>query len=308
MPRAAIATRDLWLAAVASLGVHAALGGAFGFIQVGGPGSVAAALELPQPAVEVVVPEEVPEPVRLGMEESDATDTENWLGAESEREHAAPMSEVEQAALSPAPSPIPGEAPLEANTAPVPEQEAGKPEMEAALRLVEDARRVLESLADVAGEAAKAAMQPPAPADSPPAPPAPTERAREPGGAPGLPSDKESVATALRDAPAIIPGRVVSARGLEITTRRPRFSAATRMIAMPRNPVVRITFGRDGHVRKAEFVRHENMTFSTGHPDVDEPLINAIYRWTARGEALSRISESDPNDGISIIVRVILVG
>jgi hypothetical protein len=244
--------------------------------------------------------------------ENSSAETETWLGAESDSEHAAPESEVEQAALSPAPDPSQGESPGETEPSAAPVEQASEAEMEAALRLLQDARRVLESMVDAAGEAAMAAMRPVPPqvqAESPsPARPAATEAAQEPGGTPGLPSDKESVAAALRDATAVVPGRVVAARGLEITTRRPRFSAATRMTAMPRNPVVRITFGRDGHVRRAEFVRHENVLLSTGHPDVDEPLINAIYRWTARGEALARISERDPEDGISIIMRIILVG
>jgi hypothetical protein len=133
--------------------------------------------------------------------------------------------------------------------------------------------------------------------ESPPEPPpiAPESPAPGAGGAggaqaPGITSDRESIAAAVRDAPTVRPGRVLAAQGLEIQTRTPRWTYTTMMTRRPRNPTVEIAFGADGRVRHADFVRDGAKVFNTGFEDVDEPLLSAIYTWTAKGKPISDLA------------------
>jgi hypothetical protein len=131
------------------------------------------------------------------------------------------------------------------------------------------------------------------------------------GTAPGEKSDAESIAAALEEAIDVKPGKVLAAKGLQVQTVRPEWSVATRLMSSPRNPVVKITFGRSGKVLKAEFVEGQ----TTGWPDVDGPLKDALYRWTAKGAALSKLPPAPPpgpdgrtpeQKGLSLTFRVIL--
>jgi hypothetical protein len=145
------------------------------------------------------------------------------------------------------------------------------------------------------------AVQPAAPLGTPPPPTTDTR-----GKAPGLASDAESVAAAIRDAIDVKPGKVLAAKGLRIQTVRPEWAVTTRLMARPTNPVVRVTFGRGGRVIKADFVDGQG----TGWSDVDGPLKDALYRWTARGAALDQIPPTpgpggEPR-GVSLSFRVIL--
>jgi hypothetical protein len=123
-------------------------------------------------------------------------------------------------------------------------------------------------------------------------------------GAPGFAAEAEADAAAIREAidVRITPGRVLAAEGLRITTVRPQWSITTRAMALPRNPVVRVVFGREGNVLFAEFVRGQN----SGDAAVDGPLIDALYRWRAKGERLAELSPTDPKAGLSISFRIIL--
>lgn len=114
------------------------------------------------------------------------------------------------------------------------------------------------------------------------------------------PSAKESEATSTEDEVEIMPGRPAAGQGLDITTRRPNFSRLTRTIAWPSNPLLKVTFGRSGDVIKVVLVE------SSGDRSVDEPVINAVYQWVARGERLERLNENDPDAGLTINVRIIL--
>ncbi|MCX5690087.1 MAG: hypothetical protein NTV94_09965, partial [Planctomycetota bacterium] len=85
----------------------------------------------------------------------------------------------------------------------------------------------------------------------------------------------------------------------------------TRIMSSPRNPVVRVTFGRSGKVIKADFIDGQ----TTGWPDVDGPLKDALYRWTASGEELKKLppppppradGKPAPQRGISLTFRVLL--
>ena len=141
-------------------------------------------------------------------------------------------------------------------------------------------------------------MGPPRPAREGP----PTPEVRQ--GAPGFAADAEADAVAIREAIDVrmTPGRVLAAAGLRITTVRPQWSIVTRAMALPRNPVVRVVFGRGGNVLFAEFVNGQN----TGDAAVDGPLLDAIYRWRAQGERLAALSPTDPRAGLTMSFRIIL--
>jgi len=96
-----------------------------------------------------------------------------------------------------------------------------------------------------------------------------------------------SDAAAMESAIEIKPGKVLAGKGLQIRTVRPEWAVATRLSASPRNPVVKITFGRSGRVIRASFVEGQ----STGEREVDGPLLAALYRWTAKGEQLSALPQ-----------------
>ncbi len=88
---------------------------------------------------------------------------------------------------------------------------------------------------------------------------------------------------------------------MRITTVRPEWSITTRLMTAPKNPVVRIVFGKDGKVKKAGFVRGQ----STGYEEVDGPLLDALYRWTAKGESLDKLG-NDKNAGVGMSFRIVL--
>jgi hypothetical protein len=124
---------------------------------------------------------------------------------------------------------------------------------------------------------------------------------QNPGAAPGERSERESNAVSRETAIEVRPGRPAAAEGLEIITRRPEFSRVTRLMAAPaRNPRLRVTFDREGLVRNVEFIE------STGIRDVDDPVQHAVYRWTARGRALTELPASDPRAGVTITVTILL--
>ncbi len=157
-----------------------------------------------------------------------------------------------------------------------------------------------------------AAAQEPVQASSPATltSPTPTTISRPPvettnsgnGKAPGEPDDGESEATSLKDPIDItINGRVAAAKGLKIRTVQPEFATTTRLTARPRSPQVSITFNKAGKVVRAAFTPGR----STGYDDVDQPLLNAIYRWTARGETLAKFAAASPRAELTITVNVL---
>ncbi|NUQ66724.1 MAG: hypothetical protein HUU18_00380 [Phycisphaerales bacterium] len=127
----------------------------------------------------------------------------------------------------------------------------------------------------------------------------------QPGGDPGqigLASDAESDASSIKEAIEYRLGKPLAGKGLKIRTMRPNWSVTTRLTASPRNPVVRVVFGRDGRVLEAKFVAGQE----TGYPDVDAPILHAVYRWTASGEALTKLPAGDPRAGVTMTFRMIL--
>ena len=136
---------------------------------------------------------------------------------------------------------------------------------------------------------------------APPIPPRPASKPR-PARRPGEVSDRESDAAAVRSAVNVDPGRPAATKGLKINTVRPEWSTTTRIVALPKNPVVRVRFNRAGKVVDANFVDR----YDTGWPDVDGPLLDAIYRWKAEGERLRELPENDPEAVITVTFRITL--
>ncbi|MBS0190461.1 MAG: hypothetical protein U0573_14340 [Phycisphaerales bacterium] len=138
------------------------------------------------------------------------------------------------------------------------------------------------------------------PAQSAPQEPTPssTPEAGGNGKMRGIRSDRESEAVTNkivdvhnRD------GRVAAGRGLNIQTRRAEFTNTTLLTSPPRDTLVRISFRKDGEVKRAQFVEGT----ATGNPNVDDPLLNAIYRWRASGNELKKLGDADT---LSVTVRV----
>jgi hypothetical protein len=261
--------------------------------------------------------------VRLGIARS-AAHTMAWLGFEEPTEHQAPLRKTEQsemtlaapgpkvAAASPSqPEPTPQPTPHQISQAWQRTIEAGASRvavaMEAAARRLSELGRELPDPRSTAGAASKPAEETP----PPPPPPSPAVTSADSGGGgqhDGMKADKEAIATAVRKAPSVKPGQVVAAEGLEVFTREPRWSVSTLMTRRPRNPTVEITFGRDGRVRKAEFVRKGSESYNTGWAEVDQPLLSAIYGWSAKGKALGELDPNDPEAGLTIMITINLNG
>jgi outer membrane biosynthesis protein TonB len=129
-----------------------------------------------------------------------------------------------------------------------------------------------------------------------------TER---PAGTPGVLSEREVVATRIKralDVDPYKPNAPIAGKGLEIITVRPRYSSTIRMSAVPKNPIVLIYFGKDGTVAKAEFLRDRRYVYSSGVTGVDEPLLNAIYQWKAKGK---QIDEIEGDDLLEVSIKIL---
>jgi hypothetical protein len=327
-----VSNRAFWTGLVFSGLVHAAAGVVLVAILpalTGSPILAAPPINLAQ--------EDDPEertPVRLGLRESSAV-TVAWLGYETATEHEAPISGIEQSAMTLAQGSTPGVEGAADATVEEAQPDAGETAAgangDATGRVTPGPEPVPESVRslaaaiglhaarvmDAAAESIAAglnALPKPLPGggtdrpDSGPGAGAASPSGTSGAGSPGEESNRESDATSLRKATRVVPGRVAAAEGLEILTRRPRWGLTTIATRSPANPVVRVTFGKDGRVIEARFVRDADRVSGTGYPDVDEPLITAIYRWTARGEALEALPEDDPAAGITVTLRVILGG
>jgi hypothetical protein len=169
-----------------------------------------------------------------------------------------------------------------------------------------------EAPADPLTAEAKVTLAPAAPAATP-AMAAPATSAAAPGAAgspasaggdsrlPGAPSDAESTAVSTQPLLEFKPGMPLTGKGIRIRTVVPRFSTTTQLTALPRNPVVVIRFNRAGRVVKAAFENDQG----TGYRDVDEPLLDAVYRWTAVGEQLNRLS-AQGDETITFRIRYLL--
>lgn len=123
------------------------------------------------------------------------------------------------------------------------------------------------------------------------APPASAPPGAQPGTKPGIRSDKESDPSSKVRPIEVRFGQTVAGDGVEIVTRRPReplFTKLTRVIATPENPGVEATFDATGKVVDVKLVK------SSGYAEVDEPVVNMVYTWRARGPKLAAMAAGDP--------------
>jgi hypothetical protein len=113
----------------------------------------------------------------------------------------------------------------------------------------------------------------------------------------GRQDDRESDATSIDRSQLGNPGQPLAARGLRIRTVKPVFSHYTSIMSKPRDPVVRIHFGASGRAKRVELIQ------ATGNPDIDRPVLDAVYRWTASGETLKDLVGSET---VTVDVRILL--
>jgi len=118
----------------------------------------------------------------------------------------------------------------------------------------------------------------------------------------GEESDAESEASGLEQIVTVKPGRVVAAQGLRIRTVRPEWPLMARLAGAPKPVVVRVVFGRSGRVVEANFVDNEG----TGYSDLDTPIIDAVYRWSAIGDDLNKAAGEEPKRGVVLRFRIVL--
>ena len=109
----------------------------------------------------------------------------------------------------------------------------------------------------------------------------------EPAPESGNDADKDAEATSVIKVPASEwkQGKPLAAQGLNITTRRPQIPPTGWLSYRPKyNPVARIEFDRTGKPKRASLlVRSEE-------PNLDERLIDMLYRWRAKGARLRKLT------------------
>jgi len=138
-----------------------------------------------------------------------------------------------------------------------------------------------------------------------PADPSPSPTAQ---GRIGVLSDRESAATIIKRAKKVDAKQLnkpIVDKGLEITTVEPKFPASVRFTQLPRNPVLMIRFDATGRVSKVYFLRDGKRVFDTGALVVDEPLLNAVYQWRAKGKEIDALEMGNPESFIEISMRII---
>ncbi len=147
------------------------------------------------------------------------------------------------------------------------------------------------------------ATQPPAAVEPTPTPTPQGEHSTPGGSAGGTPaerSDRESDATSVVDVPRSVwvNGRPLAARGLEVRTRKATFPLLTRITTTPANPLCEIQFDRNGRPVRCRVVRSSGF-----REDIDEPVLDALYRWRAAGKPLQALRDGET---VTFTVRVLL--
>lgn len=127
-------------------------------------------------------------------------------------------------------------------------------------------------------------------------------QANSPDAQPGRKSDEESPAASIAGSLVYKPGEPLAGKGLRVLTVRPQYGITTLMTAAPKNATAVITFGRDGRVIRAAFKDGKG----TGYEDVDKPLLEAVYRWKAQGEALARVPADQPRAGVTFEIKFLM--
>lgn len=132
----------------------------------------------------------------------------------------------------------------------------------------------------------------------PPSPEPPAAPGKGPGEGPGEGdgngegADRESDATSVVDVPPELwkRGRPLAARGVELQTRRPVLSTLTQISARFGSPLVEIKFNAEGRPVKATIL------VSSGDRRVDEPILDSLYRWRAKGQKLTELKKGETFD------------
>jgi hypothetical protein len=115
-------------------------------------------------------------------------------------------------------------------------------------------------------------------------------------------SDAESVATSTIPSLTFKPGTPLAAEGVRIRTVAPKFSITTRVAARPRNPLLELTFNREGKVIAGKFVEGR----TSGYEDIDGPILDACMRWTATGKKLQELTAGDPRATLTVRITYLL--
>jgi len=101
------------------------------------------------------------------------------------------------------------------------------------------------------------------------------------------------------------PNAPIVGKGMEILTVRPRYTAAVRLSAVPKNPIVVMWFDGKGKVSKAEFLRDGKKVYSSGVVGVDQPLLNAMYQWRAKGKEIEALDADDPESLVEVSIKIV---
>ena len=137
---------------------------------------------------------------------------------------------------------------------------------------------------------------------STPKPPTPATPESDPGKGPGKgegdsgengnAADRESDATSIVDVPPDLwkRGRPLAAKGVELQTRRPVINTLTQISARFGSPVVEIQFNSKGKPVRCRIL------VSSGDRRLDEPILDSLYRWRAKGEKLSELKGDETFD------------
>ena len=289
---------------VVSLALHAGAAVAVGLM--------GAAARAPTPAPELMTKEP---PIRPGVDRSRAI-TINWLGFEKPTEHQARQATTDQPALArgPANTPQPDSAsaqPVPPAPRPVPLAQAASGASLPAIPLPDASLDQLLAAIDAAKPSSEPARKEAKPAQPPtPAPvqthaPQPQHQERQqpqpqpaasPGGGP-----RESAPTSQTKPIKVHPGKPIAMQGLTIDTVAPKFTTVTRLLTVPHNPLVRLTFAPTGRVVLATIIE------PSGYADVDRPVLDAVYAWKARGKRLADLRAAQGVGGrFSLDFRIVI--
>ena len=87
---------------------------------------------------------------------------------------------------------------------------------------------------------------------------------------------------------AVEPGGVITRPGIQIVASTPDITTPSWLVSGPTaaNPIVRITFDREGNVKKIDMIR------TTGHANLDSPIKASFFNFRAKGEALKRVRDT----------------
>jgi hypothetical protein len=124
-------------------------------------------------------------------------------------------------------------------------------------------------------------------------------RSAEASGSPGIADEREADAAAIVPVEADQLGAPVETRGLKLITVRPKFSSFTRATVRPTPPRITIHFDHRGVATKVVLDR------SSGSSDVDQPVINAAYRWRAEGAAIDAL-EAGSGERVEVALEILL--